>query len=192
MPAPSVSLVLGDVSADGRHADSWEAFCAHAEAIPSGVAVVEARASGAEGELEAWMRSTAGRPEIVALAERQRHHDLLAAGAAEVLPPDAEDEAVYEAIRRAEARATARAEGRRFRRIIEHTHDIVTVLDSFGRFTYVSPSVEDILGFAPEALVGTNAFETLVEDDVAGVMEVFLEAIGTPGTSRRLAYRSKT
>lgn len=192
MPAPTASLVFGEVPAEGRRAASWEEFCQHAESAPSGVAVVEARASGADGDLCAWMRQTAGRPEIVAVAPRQRQRDLLEAGAAEVVAPEADPPTVAAAIERAEARAVAGAEGRRFRRIIEHTHDIVTVLDSFGRFTYVSPSVEDILGFTPEALIGTNAFETLVEDDVASVMEVFLAAIGTPGMARRLSYRSRT
>jgi PAS domain S-box-containing protein len=47
----------------------------------------------------------------------------------------------------------------RFRALIEHSADAIALLDSEGNFLYVSPSVQSFLGFAPEELVGHNAFE---------------------------------
>ncbi len=42
----------------------------------------------------------------------------------------------------------------RFRSLVEHTNDILWELDQEGAYTYVSPTVQDILGYSPEHLIG--------------------------------------
>ena len=182
-------LTLGPVPADGRDAGAWEAFTAlapdadalavHADAVPPDA-------------LASWLRETARRPPtVVVLPDAERERALLEAGADEVaIAPDAE--ALKGAMDRARSRAIARGRTERFRLMIENTRDIVSVVDGFARFVYASPSVREILGHDPEDLLGTNAFEHVHPDDVTPTMETFLEAIGTPGSTRALSYRYRT
>lgn len=53
---------------------------------------------------------------------------------------------------------------RRFQTLIERSSDLVFVLDESGLFEYVSPSVNEVLGYQPENLLGTSSFDDLVVD----------------------------
>ncbi|MBI3767656.1 MAG: PAS domain S-box protein [Deltaproteobacteria bacterium] len=55
----------------------------------------------------------------------------------------------------------------RFRSLIERGSDIITIVDAAGVIRYESPSVERILGYAPEALLGKAAAEFIHPDDLA-------------------------
>jgi PAS domain S-box-containing protein len=47
-------------------------------------------------------------------------------------------------------------DGSKYRHIVEHASDIVATLEpSSGRIVYISPSVQRVLGYSPEELVGT-------------------------------------
>lgn len=65
-----------------------------------------------------------------------------------------------EALRQSEAR---------FRLLLENSHDITMVVRYDGSITYVSPSIEHILGWRVDELIGTNAFDLLHADDVATI-----------------------
>jgi nitrogen fixation negative regulator NifL len=60
-----------------------------------------------------------------------------------------------------------------FRSLIENASDIITILEPNGIIRYESPSIERILGYKPEELVGSNAFEFVHPDDVARVQQIF-------------------
>ena len=49
-----------------------------------------------------------------------------------------------------------RASEARFRSLVQHTHDLITVLDSNATVIYQSPSIEKALGYTPEEVVGTR------------------------------------
>ena len=49
-----------------------------------------------------------------------------------------------------------RAGEARFRSLVQHAHDLITVLDANATVIYQSPSVEQALGYAPEEIVGTR------------------------------------
>jgi diguanylate cyclase (GGDEF)-like protein/PAS domain S-box-containing protein len=55
-----------------------------------------------------------------------------------------------------------RAGEARFASLVQHASDLITVLDADARVVYQSPSVERVLGHAPETVVG-SAFDELVE-----------------------------
>lgn len=61
--------------------------------------------------------------------------------------------------RRVEVLAALRESEARFRTISENAGDIVYAFDGEGQLTYVSPSVERILGYPPEAQVGQSLDE---------------------------------
>src|ERR671912_1429896 len=53
----------------------------------------------------------------------------------------------------------------RFRSLVQHTSDIITILEADGSIRYVSPAVERVMGYKPEVQVGTNAFGSVHPDD---------------------------
>lgn len=63
----------------------------------------------------------------------------------------------------------------RFETLIEHSSDVITVLDEEGTITYLSPAVERVLGYQPAALVGETAFEYVHPDDRQRVLETFAD-----------------
>ncbi|MCQ8105270.1 ATP-binding protein [Methylomonas sp. SURF-2] len=77
--------------------------------------------------------------------------------------------------------AALRVEKERFRALIEHGGDIISVIDQHGRVAYVSPSVETLLGLPPESFVGRRIDDLVHPDDAAKVNEVFRAALRAPG-----------
>jgi len=53
-----------------------------------------------------------------------------------------------------------------FRGLVQHSSDVIAVLDEGGVFTYASPAAEDIFGLRPEMLRGRNFLELLPQDDL--------------------------
>lgn len=54
----------------------------------------------------------------------------------------------------------------KFRALVEHTYDIIYLCDADGRFTYVSPAVTRVLGYAPAELLGRRPIDLVHSDDV--------------------------
>ena len=69
----------------------------------------------------------------------------------------------------------------RFRSLVAHSSDLITVLDAHGTVTYQSPSVERVLGYRADELEGTDFADLLKKSDrprlaqiVAGVGEAYV------------------
>ncbi len=60
--------------------------------------------------------------------------------------------------------ALAQSEAR-FRALVQHSSDLVVVLDADARLSYVSPAAQHLLGTAPERLVGRDLFAIVHPDD---------------------------
>ena len=60
-----------------------------------------------------------------------------------------------------------------FRSLIEHLSDVIGILGPDGTLLYASPSVERLLGWKPEELVGTPSFALVHGEDVVAVEESF-------------------
>ena len=69
---------------------------------------------------------------------------------------------LYDEIRKNEAH---------FRALIENSSDIVTVSDDQPRFRFVSPSVQRVLGYRPEELVGIDPLQLVHPEDIEKVRE---------------------
>ncbi len=80
-----------------------------------------------------------------------------------------------------EAEAARSAEAERFRHLIEHGVDIVTVISRTGETLYVSPSVERVLGLPPSRTIGASIFRRVHEDDFAHVSAAFERSLANPG-----------
>ena len=73
----------------------------------------------------------------------------------------------------------------RYERIIKNLDDVATVIQPDGTITYVSPSVQRLLGYEPADLLGENGFEYQppeTREAVADGIEHVLENPGEPHT----------
>jgi len=80
-------------------------------------------------------------------------------------------------------RAAAELERReqRFRALIEHARDTITIIDGDGRITYESPATREILGYDPDGSLGTSLFDRVHPEDLPGMRELFADIIDRPG-----------
>ena len=95
------------------------------------------------------------------------------------------------ALERARVEDVLRKSEEHFRSLTENASDIVTILGDDGILRYVSPSVERLLGYRGNELLGRNAFEFMHPDDLAPVMEALADAIQRPGTPQTATFRFK-
>lgn len=65
--------------------------------------------------------------------------------------------------------------------LIEHTWDVVHVLNSDGTIRYISPSVQRLLGYSPQEMIGTCASDYVHPEDVAHASGTFEHAIAHRG-----------
>lgn len=70
----------------------------------------------------------------------------------------------------------------RFRSLIENLSDILFIITPDATLRYASPSVERVLGFAPEALIGTNAFEHIHPEEAPAVRDAMLRSFAQDET----------
>jgi diguanylate cyclase (GGDEF)-like protein/PAS domain S-box-containing protein len=72
--------------------------------------------------------------------------------------------------------ANLRLSEQRFRTYVESAHDIVYTLDMQGRFKYLSPNLQDVLGYAPAELLNQH-FAVIVHPDDLPACEAFLQRL---------------
>ncbi|HET9988117.1 MAG TPA: PAS domain S-box protein, partial [Kofleriaceae bacterium] len=84
--------------------------------------------------------------------------------------------------KRKEAEDKLRASEERFRRMIEHASDLISVINRDGVFRFQSPAVKRMLGYEPEAMLGTTCIEYVHPDDRAKKHEALERAFAQPGT----------
>ena len=76
-----------------------------------------------------------------------------------------------------------------FYSLIQNSSDIITILREDGTISYESPSLKRLLGYAPEELIGRNAFELIRPDDVPKARDAFAEVIRTPAVPLSIQFR---
>jgi two-component system sensor histidine kinase UhpB len=80
--------------------------------------------------------------------------------------------AIRYAIERRRAEEELRETRENFRSIVETTNEWIWSMDVAGKLTYSNPAVKDILGYAPEELIGKKNLLFMHEDDRRGFEEV--------------------
>lgn len=80
----------------------------------------------------------------------------------------------------------------RYRTLVENINDLIVETSADGRFIYLSPKHEEILGYKPEELMGRNIFENIHPDDLPFAVKEFSRVIEsqTPGKAV-FRYRHK-
>lgn len=76
-----------------------------------------------------------------------------------------------------------------FPTLVESSSDIIAIFARDGTNTFVSPSIERILGYDPEEFTGTKTFSYVHEDDRERVVSQFEAAMREPGATVRVEFR---
>ena len=63
----------------------------------------------------------------------------------------------------------------RFRALVETTSDWIWEVDANGDYTYASPKVKDLLGYAPDEIVGKTPFDFMPPDEAAKIRQQFAD-----------------
>lgn len=66
----------------------------------------------------------------------------------------------------------------RFRTVVEHSPEVVAILDQDGRVTYVSPNVRGVAGHGADAAIGRPIDDFIHPDDRTAVDECLAELLG--------------
>ena len=75
-----------------------------------------------------------------------------------------------------------RFEEKRFRNLVEHSSDVIVVVNLEGNIVYQNPAIEKVLGYKPEERAGKRGMEIVHPDDVNFLAESFLTVISNPNT----------
>jgi diguanylate cyclase (GGDEF)-like protein/PAS domain S-box-containing protein len=96
-----------------------------------------------------------------------------------------------EAAQRAVAEEQVRRSEERFQSLARNSSDVVTVVDSTGDIVYVSPSVERVMGFAPDEYVTASGFEFLHPEDIELAHQVLADIIRDPDRNAKVELRAR-
>lgn len=77
----------------------------------------------------------------------------------------------------------------RFRALVENSLDLTAIVDAEGTVSYVSPSVERILGWRPAEVIGRRIFDFAQPEDLRRLSEAFSGNLRRPGASPRFQFR---
>jgi diguanylate cyclase (GGDEF)-like protein/PAS domain S-box-containing protein len=87
------------------------------------------------------------------------------------------------------AEANARANEARFRALVQHSSDVITILETDSTIRYVSPSVAKVFGYEPAGLTGAKLLDLLHPDDVPQAQDFFSSLAKTSDTTMVMEWR---
>ena len=146
------------------------------------------------------LREASGRgcktPIILLTGQGDREVDLEAmqAGAADYLVKGQIDAPLLERSIRYVFTRTLRILGeseKRFRSLVQNGSDVITVLDVEGTICYESPSIERVLGYLPEDLIGESVFDYIHPDDLGRVRSIFIDITKNSGIGGPVEVRAR-
>jgi len=77
----------------------------------------------------------------------------------------------------------------RFRRMIQNSNDVISLLDENGIIIFQGDSVERITGYKAEELIGRSAFEIVHPEDAQCLKRLFADGLHQPGAVVQFEYR---
>lgn len=61
--------------------------------------------------------------------------------------------------------------------MIEHSNDLIWMLDQEGRFTYFSPAAQKMVGYDVSALIGRHFSEVIPQEDIERIQTIFYDTL---------------
>ena len=96
---------------------------------------------------------------------------------------------IQDVTERRKAESALKKSEQQLRLVTGNMADVISQTDTDARMTYVSPSVERVLGYRPEALLGEEAAAFIHPEDIDRVMELAAEARQQGQSSLLIRYR---
>ena len=90
---------------------------------------------------------------------------------------------------RHEAEEAVRQSEERFRALVQHTSDVIAVVDADGTLRYASPSVQRMFGYPYRSMLGTLATDLIHPDDLEQSLTALAEASQEPDAERQIELR---
>ncbi len=90
--------------------------------------------------------------------------------------------AMYDVTDRVRAEETVEASERRFRSLIEHSADVIVLVNPDGSMTYASESVSRVLGYSAAEYIAQNGFSYVHPDDKETAGQLFATVLASPGS----------
>jgi PAS domain S-box-containing protein len=69
----------------------------------------------------------------------------------------------------------------RFRALVENASDLIVIIDADGTIRFVSPSVERVMGYREEDILGINILSIVQPDDIETAVDSLANVINQPG-----------
>jgi two-component system cell cycle sensor histidine kinase/response regulator CckA len=91
----------------------------------------------------------------------------------------------------AEALKAVRNSEEQFRSIIENASDVILIVELDGCIRYQSPSIERVLGYPADVLVGTPIVDIIHPDDTEKALALLAEQLKEPGATLRTELRAR-
>ncbi|TRO64258.1 PAS domain S-box protein [Christiangramia sabulilitoris] len=82
---------------------------------------------------------------------------------------------------RVRAKEEREANEKRFKSLVEHSSEVILIIDSEGRAKYATPSLERITGYKQLQIAENEIFSLVHPEDAAGVIKKFKESRNNPG-----------
>jgi PAS domain S-box-containing protein len=79
---------------------------------------------------------------------------------------------------------------RKFRHMIEHGGEGITLIDTYGKVIYESPTAQKISGFSPEERLGKSSLDLIYHEDLKAVQTIMSTVAKTPGESVSAQFRA--
>lgn len=79
-----------------------------------------------------------------------------------------------------------------YRTLIESSNDLISIIDTTGTITYVSPSIQGMLGYSPTCIEGRNLYDYLHPDDIRFGKDQFGAFLASLVPEKRLEHRIRT
>jgi len=92
---------------------------------------------------------------------------------------------------RVEAQQKLKESQERYKLITENSNDIVSLMDVQGNYIFISPSVKDTMGYAPEEMLGRNTTEFIHEEDLKMIVSSMTEALESKTKESTAEFRFK-
>lgn len=96
---------------------------------------------------------------------------------------------VLETLEHRRAEQELRRSERYYRAIIENSLDVTAIFDRHGLATYYSPSVERVLGYTPDELLGRRGYDYVHPDDVDNARARLMETVREKNVTFELSFR---